>query len=46
VDECKPLAYGRRHSSLLLLVADGGSCVTVGSEIEILGRLNLGGLFS
>jgi activator-of-BECN1-regulated-autophagy protein 1 len=29
------LAYGRRHSSLLLLVADGGSCVTVHTILEV-----------
>ncbi|ACO64778.1 predicted protein [Micromonas commoda] len=29
------LAYGRRHSSLLLLVADGGSCITVHTILEV-----------
>ena len=29
------LAYGRRHSSLLLLVADGGSCITVHTMLEV-----------
>jgi activator-of-BECN1-regulated-autophagy protein 1 len=29
------LAYGRRHSSLLLLVADGGACVTVHTILEV-----------
>ena len=29
------LAYGRRHSSLLLLVADGASCVTVHTILEV-----------
>jgi len=29
------LAYGRRHSSLLLLIADGGSCITVHTILEV-----------
>jgi len=29
------LAYGRRHSSLLLLVANGGSCITVHTILEV-----------
>jgi len=29
------VAYGRRHASLLLLVADGGQCVTVHTVLEV-----------